>query len=127
MKDVRIKKNDLIGIIMKNRDEHREIFLAAQKKYREIVITLLDEKLRTAREGKPFVLREIVALVEPVDHTRDYDRALQMLDLEVEAIVVLSTADFSNLVQDQWQWSHQWAVSNSRYTDSPKFRSLIDE
>ncbi|MGD0815892.1 MAG: hypothetical protein ABSA83_20045 [Verrucomicrobiota bacterium] len=126
MKDVRIKKEQLVQIVKKNRQEHRDIFLKAQEKYREVAIALLDKQLKAAREGKPFVLAEFTHLVQPEDHSHDYDRALRMLELEVEDVVTLTTADFANLVQDQWNWSRQWAVSNMRYTDSPKFRSAME-
>jgi hypothetical protein len=127
MKEVRLQKAKLMEIIRKNREEHHAIFLEAQKKYREVAIKLLDRQLSAAREGKPFVLRQFVELVQPVDHTADYDRAIQMLELSVDEVITLSTADFSNLVQDQWQWSRQWATSASHYVDSPKLRSLQAE
>lgn len=126
MKEVRIKKDKLLQILNKNWDEHREIFLAAQVEYRKQAVALLDEQLALARTGQPFVLSKIVELVSPEDHTNDYERAIQMLELSVDDTIVLSTADFANLVQDQWSWSRQWAHSNSRYVDSPKFRSIED-
>jgi hypothetical protein len=126
MNDVRIKKESLIEIVAKNRAEHRDIFLKAQEKYRAVVIQLLDKTLADARDGRPFVLNEITRLVMPVDHTKEYDRALLMLDLEVETVVTLDENDFASLVQDQWNWSRQWAVSNSQYTDSPKFRAAME-
>ena len=122
---VRIKKEQLVQIVKKNRQEHRDIFLKSQEKYREVAIALLDKQLKAAREGKPFVLAEFTQLVQPQDHSHDYDRALRMLELEVEDVVTLTTADFANLVQDQWNWSRQWAASNMRYTDSPKLRSAM--
>ena len=124
MQEVRLQKAKLLEIIHKNRAEHHAIFLEAQKKYREVAIKLLDRQLAAAREGKPFLLREFIALVQPVDHTADYDRAIQMLELSVDDVITLSTMDFSNLVQDQWQWTQQWATSTSRYVDGPKLRSL---
>ena len=127
MNQVRVEKDKLLAILKKNREEHRQIFLDAQKKYRERAIQVLDEQLTLARDGSPFVLHRITELVSPSDHTSDYDRAIQMLELSVEGTVVLTAADFSNLVQDQWSWSRQWAASNSRYVDSPKFRSILDE
>jgi hypothetical protein len=126
MNDVRIKKESLIEIVAKNRADHRDIFLKAQDKYRGVVIQLLDKTLADARDGRPFVLNEITRLVMPVDHTKDYDRALLMLDLEVEQVVTLDENAFANLVQDQWNWSRAWAVSNSQYTDSPKFRQALE-
>jgi hypothetical protein len=45
MKEVKINKQRLIDIVTKNRNEHREIFLEAQKVYREAVIKKLDTML----------------------------------------------------------------------------------
>jgi hypothetical protein len=89
-----------------------------------MAIKMLDRKLAAAREGKPFLLQEIVSLVQPADHTADYDRAIQMLELSVDDVITLTTADFANLVQDQWMWTQQWARSTSHYVDNPKLRSL---
>jgi len=50
-----------------------------------------------------------------------------MLVLSVDDVITLNRADFANLVQDQWQWTQQWATSTSRYVDSPKLRSLQGE
>jgi hypothetical protein len=122
-----MSKAKLLAILKTNRDEHRDIFLKAQKAYRQRAIEVLDQQLRLAREGKSFVLAEIIQLAAPEDHTGDYDRAIKMLEFSVDKTVVLSAADFSNLVQDQWSWSRQWAFSNSRYVDSPKLRSLMSD
>ena len=124
MQEVRLQKAKLLEIIRKNREEHHAIFLEAQIKYREVAIKLLDRQLAAAREGKPFVLRQFIELVQPVDHTADYDRAIQMLELSVDDVITLTALDFSNLVQDQWQWTQQWATSTSRYVDSAKLRAL---
>jgi hypothetical protein len=127
MKEVRMQKAKLMAIVKKNREEHRQIFIDAQKAYRQRAIEVLDQQLKLARDGQPFTLRTVIELVAPEDHTRDYDRAIQMLELSVDKTITLSTADFANLVQDSWNWSRQWALSNSRYTVSPKFSSLMDE
>ncbi len=125
MQEVRIQKGKLLEIIKKNRDEHYVIFLEAQKKYGDTLIKMLERQLTAVREGRPFALQEIVGLVQPTNHTADYDRALQMLELSVDDVITLTTADFANLVQDQWQWTQQWARSASRYVDNPKLRSLF--
>ena len=110
-----MQKAKLMAVLKKNREEHREIFLEAQKAYRQRAIEVLDAQLRLASEGAPFTLRQIVELVAPEDHTADYDRVIKMLELSVDKTVVLSASEFVNLVQDTWNWSRQWAVSNSGY------------
>ena len=122
MQELRLQMVKLLEIIGKNREAHHAIFLEAEKRYREVAIKLFNRQIAAAREGKPFVLGEFIDLVQPVDRTADFDRAIQMLEIEVEDAVTLSTAGFSNFVLGQWNWSRQWAMSNSRHADSPKFR-----
>src|ERR1035437_8357393 len=127
MTEVRIDKSKLVDIQKNNRSEHRDIFLAAQKSYRQVVIELLDEQLKLAREGKPFLLARIIQLVAPEDHTKDYDRVLRMLELSLDNIVTLSEPEFTNLVQDIWMWSRSWAASNSAYTYSKKLEDINNQ
>lgn len=125
MKTVRMKKLELVEIVTKNRKEHRDIFLKAQKAYREKMIEVLDRQLKNAREQQPFSIHEIVQMVQPSDHTEDYDRALKMLELEVERIITLDEQAFDNLVLDDWGWGRQWAASNSGYVTSAKFNKYL--
>jgi hypothetical protein len=53
--------------------------------------------------------------------------AIRMLELSVDNVITLNRGDFANLVQDEWQWTQQWARSNSRCVDSAKLRSLQGE
>jgi hypothetical protein len=120
-----MQKSKLLAILRTNRNEHRYIFLKAQKAYRQRAIEVLDQQLKLARTGAPFTLAEIVQLAAPEDHTGDYDRAIKMLEFSVDKTVVLSATDFSCLVQDKWAWSQQWACSNINYVDSPKLRLMM--
>lgn len=115
MKQVRIHKGKLLEILRKNRSEHRGIFIEAQKKFREVAIKALDAQLKAARVGKPFELARLTALVAPEDHTADYDRSIQMLEMSVDVEIVVDEREFRNYVQDTWEWSRDWAVSNMRY------------
>lgn len=123
MEKITIKKEKLKEIIVKNRAEHRDIFLKAQGRYREEVIKQLDSMLADARDGKR--IRVAINLVEPQDHTDDYDRAIKMLELAEEESMVLSEVDIACYVMDQWGWSRNWAVSNMRYVpESAKLQQL---
>lgn len=115
MKQVRVDKANLLKILKENRDEHRSIFLEAQRKFREVAIKALDAQLKHARNGKPFELARLVALSAPEDHTVDYDRSIQMLEMSVDDQITVDEREFQNYVQDIWNWSRDWAVSNMRY------------
>lgn len=117
MKQVRVDKAKLLAILKKNREDHRGVFLEAQKAFRVIAIKALDAQLKAARNGKPFELARLVSLTAPEDHTADYDRSIQMLEMSVDKEIVVDEREFQNYVQDIWNWSREWAVSNIRYVN----------
>lgn len=113
MEAITVDKKTLMETISKNREEHREVFLKAQKKYRKAVIKLLDERLEQARAGKRIDLA--IRLPEPVDYTDSYDTALAMLEWETEDTVQLSQHDFERYVQNNWEWRALWAANTESY------------
>jgi hypothetical protein len=132
MKQIRVDKSKLLAILKKNREDHRGVFLEAQKEYRVIAIEALDAQLKAAREGKPFELARLVALTAPEDHTADYDRSIQMLEMSIDTEITVDEREFQNYVQDVWNWSRDWAVSNIRYMNKnsrqyDKVSSLANE
>ncbi len=114
MRQVKVRKLELRDILVANLTEHRAIFLEAQEKYRELAIAELDRMLEDARTGKK--IQRSVKLVEPEDHSDDYARILQMLELEVEDVVVLDAREYVQYVQDDWGWRDQWARNTASYT-----------
>lgn len=114
MNRVKVEKENLIATLKKNRDEHRSIFLEAQETYRKQVIKELNAMLKEAREGKR--IRRTVSLTQPEDHTSEYNAAIRMMEMSVEAEIELSASDFSQYVLDQWGWSRQFMASNRGYS-----------
>lgn len=115
MRNIKVKKYDLLEILKKNRAEHRDAFLAAQGKFRETAIKVLDEELAAAREGRPFVLARITALIQPSDHTDDYDRVIGMMNMHIEQEVDLAEHEYKCYVDDDWGWMGQFATEASHY------------
>jgi len=113
MQSVKIDKVKLLNKVKENREQHRNLFLKAQEGYRALVIKELDAMLAEARDGKP--IRRAIMLPEPVDHTKDYDRVVAMLEMSVDAIIELSSQEFEEYVLDNWNWSQLAMLTNSRY------------
>lgn len=114
MAGVTVRTADLLEVLKKNREGHREIFLDAQKGYREDIIKELDQMLADARAGKS--LRRSVSLVEPKDHTKDYDRIIRMLEMCTKDEVFISDSEFMQYVQDDWGWKSDFVGTVSNYT-----------
>jgi hypothetical protein len=114
MTGVTVKKDELIAALKKNRESHRSLFLEAQNGYREQAIKELDAMLAEARRNEP--IRRQVTLVEPQDHTKDYDRALRMLTMSVSDTVFISEQEFACYVEDDWGWKNAFVAQTSNYS-----------
>jgi hypothetical protein len=116
MKDVRVSKETLLGALKENREKHHSVFLEAQQGYRAAVITALDTMLTDAREGR--MIRTLVELRAPVDQTRAYERAIAMLEMSEDTVIVVTERDFQCYVLDEWEWKHDFCTTNSAYVHS---------
>ncbi len=114
MKNVTVDKQELLDILKKNREAHRAIFEDALEGYRNKWIEILEERLEEARRGVQ--LNHGIWLNEPVDQTKDYDRAIRMVKMHIEDTIELDEKSFANFVLDDWSWSDQFVTTNSMYT-----------
>lgn len=112
-KAVRIKRDELLAVLKENRAAHRSMFEKATEGYRRRAIEELDRSLQDAKAGKK--IRRAITLVEPMDQTRDYDRAIRMLEMTVDEIVTIGDKEFQNYVMDDWSWKEAVMTSNSAY------------
>ena len=124
MQQIKVKKAELLAILEKNRDAHHGIFLEAQEGFRKVVISELEKHLKLARNGKQQI-KQYMALPEPEDHTRDYERVISMLKMDLSDTVELSERDYAQYVQDDWAWKRQFLGTNRIY--SAKAASLADD
>jgi hypothetical protein len=125
MKDITVRKTDLLATLKTNREQHRRIFEEAQAGYRAQVIAELDTMLAEARNGGK--IRRYVRLAEPVDQTSDYDRAIAMLEFDIADQVVLSETDFTSFVLDNWHWKRQFLATNAAYSVTAGTMAVPDD
>lgn len=116
--DIRVKKDELLAKVRANRDAHRQLFLKAQDGFRARAIEELDQMLALARQGKE--VRLFVGLTAPEDHTVDYDRAIDMLEMSTDDIVTIDQEDFAQLVRNEWRWFGSAMATNSTYASGGK-------
>lgn len=113
MEIVKVKKEELLGILKKNCSTHKAIFEEAQKGYREEAIRLLDKALKDARDGR--TITTFIQLDAPMNQTEDYIRAIKMVEMSVDDNIEISETDFRNYVLDEWAWKHNFDVTNAFY------------
>ena len=113
MNNVKVNRGDLLEILKKNREQHKSVVLTALAGYRADAIAELERSLDNAKRGKRVVLG--LSLIEPMDQTREYDRAIRMMEMSVDEQVELTERDFARYVMDEWEWSAQFSATNTRY------------
>src|SRR2546423_839929 len=110
MERIEVEKEKILKVVQKNRDQHRKQYEKALEGFRKKVIANFESRLKQAKEGGKIQLH--IGLVEPRDHTDDYDRVLEMLKFEVNDTVELSEYEFANFVQDDWGWKEEFTTTN---------------
>lgn len=115
MKTIKVEKGALLEKLKTNREKHHAAFVEAHKGYREAAVLELLKMQNEAIEGKTIRRHLPHELDEPQDYTKSYDRIIAMLEMTIEETIEIDQTQFRNYVLDEWDWSEQWAGTNSKY------------
>jgi hypothetical protein len=123
MKKVRLNTRQLLGIVKDNRNKHMAAYDEAVIDHKASVIKTTEENLKIANQNyqiaESYDLTKMQAfkaiLPAPKHYEKEYNRAIRMLELEVEKEIELEEAIFNQLVMDEWQWKDSFIGTNSLY------------
>lgn len=73
---------------------------------------------------KMFAVDTSLGLVYPQDHSRDYDKAIRMMQSSIYGEVQLSADEYDAYVLNNWEWKNNFFASNSAYLNTRKGRML---
>jgi len=111
---VQVKKSDLLHTLKRNREVHSKLALEAADGYRADAILALTKMLADAKEGGP--IKRNLDLVQPQDHTADYDRVIRMLEMSISDTVTVTESQFAQYVEDEWAWKRGFVESAGMYS-----------
>jgi len=66
-----------------------------------------------------------LGLVYPEDHSRDYERAIRMMEASIYDTVHLTFDQFDSYVLNNWEWKKNFIESNSLYVDSIRAQGQV--
>lgn len=115
---VTVKVSELLARVQHNREQHRKIFDEAVEGFKAAMIEELEARLVRVRAGK--LVEMAIRLPVPEDHTIDYDRVIDMLEMHTSEQLEIDAADFANFVRDDWAWKRQFIQTASNYTASAR-------
>lgn len=112
---VTVDKAELLERLTANRDGHREEFLKACDGYQVRLQEELERRLSDVKAGRRVTLH--IGLPEPEDHTKDYDRVITMLRMELDPVVTIDQQSFAMYVMDDWEWKVRTNTTNAVYAN----------
>ncbi len=115
MNGIRVSVAALISKLTINREFHRQAFDEAVVGYRHKAQEQLQRNLDLiAKNSGAFDIR--VGLTVPKEHTKDYDRALKMLEFSLDEEIILSQEEFAQYIMDDWGWQQEFTATNVMYS-----------
>lgn len=108
-----MEKKELLKVITKNRELHKQVYKEAKKAYQKKGIKLLNALKSKLEAGE--TIRPYIDLLIPEDHTDEYDRAIEMLKYDVREQIELEESEFSRFVLDSWEWKEAWLTTTASY------------
>lgn len=123
MREIKVKRDELLETIRKNRTAHIIDYKEACDGYRGKALQRIDEivgnlrgKINALKEGETIALMSVsFGLDVPVSHERDYDQVIKMLEMSVDDEISLKSDEFACYVMDDWDWKQVFLASNARY------------
>lgn len=110
MEKITVQKAELLAKLRANRADHRTIFEEALAGFERETVKELQARIDGIRQGKRRDVRVYASV--PQDHTKEYDRAIAMIEMSLGDTIVLSESDFAQYVMDDWGWQDQF-LSNT--------------
>lgn len=111
---ITVRKSDLLAVLADNAKAHSSIYAQAVEAYRAKAIAALDKLIADVRDGA-VVRLSVWNLPVPEDHSADYSRAINMLQMHQGDSIELDEEAYSRLVDDEWEWRGSWLGNTMAY------------
>ena len=123
MREVTVRKSELLAIICQNRDTHIADYKEAVANYKAVAIKKIQEGMHALRQQvEALGAGEMISLVAvcfdldvPENHEKDYDQAIRMLGMEVSEEVLIQSGEFAKFVMDDWAWKADFRNTTEFY------------
>lgn len=124
MRNVRVKKEDLLGKIKANRESHIREYKEACAGYKDAALAKIDEvfdelkdRIANLKEGHVIELVAVhFGLEVPVSYESHYDRAIGMLEMSLDTEVEITSEEYQQYVMDDWQWKESFTTTAASYS-----------
>lgn len=108
-----IKKERLLTKLNTNRATHKELYEKAKVEYLKQAIEECESNLNKLNRGE--FIKACSGLPIPLSYLSEYDKAIEMLELDEREELNLSESEFVKFIQDNWDWKRSFASNTGSY------------
>lgn len=101
-----MSRDELLKIVQENKIRHGTMRTEALEGYCKDAAAACEKAVESLRAGKANTVN--IRMHPPEDHTKDYERAIKMIEMTQQEQIELNEHDFATLVLDEWDWAHSW-------------------
>ena len=109
-----IPRLELLREVRNNFKRHTKIVAEARKGYMKKAKAELAKRLKQLENGEVVSLK--FSLTPPVDYSKIYQSSISMLEHNIQENVELQADEFNQLVNDEWDWTHNFLFANMHYS-----------
>jgi alpha-D-ribose 1-methylphosphonate 5-triphosphate diphosphatase PhnM len=111
---ITVNKFELIQTLSKNKAKHIIKHEQAMENWRLECESKINEQLNELKKTGSIKILSILQH-PPENMSGNYQDTIDMLTWHTEDAVILDQEQFAAFIQDKWEWSTHWAMSNSKY------------
>lgn len=123
MREVKVKRHDLLVKIKANREKHVADYKEACNGFIDAATDEIDkiQKDLKSQSGRLFAGKIFnpvaleVSTEMPVSHQGDYDQVIAMIEMSVDDEIMIRSDEFACYVLDKWAWKQSFGESVLRY------------
>lgn len=117
---INAKRDEVLARLRTNMEAHAKIVAEARVGYVQKAREALSAKLDALASGRVVALS--FALQVPIDQTKVYQVAIEMLEMHQDDTIELDSDQVRNLMRDEWDWTEHFLATNSAYSSTAASR-----
>ncbi|BCG50216.1 hypothetical protein [Ralstonia phage RP13] len=108
-KSVNVDRLELITVLKKNRELHKQQYEEAVNDYRQAIYLSLQQALEDVKIcSNEELLKLRVQFNVPVSHLHDYDEVIEIMEVSVDKFIQIDNESFRAYYKNEWAWSESF-------------------
>lgn len=115
LNDSKVTKKELLEVLEENLVTHRVDVMEALALRQDTMLAYFLDEANKLQEDGDYQPKETARFPIPSDNSKDYIKAIRMVEMTQDLIITLNENQFDRLVMDEWDWKESLVLTSSLY------------